>query len=536
MSFLPIVQRELVVAARRRSTFRLRWWTTALAMIVSLIVLLVTGAISVRGGAGASLFGLICWYAAVMSVLSGVFLTADSLSAEKREGTLGLLFLSELKGYDVVLGKFTAQALHAFYCLLALLPAAALSFLLGGITAGQLWRTALALGNILLFSLATGILASAFARDSHRSLGNTLAILLLALGGMPFLAFVGQRLQHSPVWRALASTSPLYPFWHLSDGAYLANPSAFWFALAASGMVAVGFLGIAAWALPGSWLKEPKVCAPARIAAPVRVGSARVMAGRAKTRAERLMRNPVEWLSREQLGTQWLVWLIVIAWGVLVLVALLLGPGVAASPMITAYSVLPFGFLLKLLFAVQATRFFAEGRRSGALAFLLCTPLTSREIVRGHAKALGTEFLWPLVTFLALLFTPASFQVAQGLAAGNLNQSFSAFSGAFLALLFSLRLVMDLFALFWFGTALALTARRPALTPALSVLFVLILPSIFSFCWLDILADIFFISWGVARLQKDLRVLLAQEYQAPQSTFPTRLVAPNAAAPPIIRT
>ncbi len=534
MAFLPIVQRELSVAARRRSTYRLRWWTTALAMIVSLIVLFFTAATSAHRGAGTYLFGLICWYAALLSVLSGVFLTADSLSVEKREGTLGLLFLSELKGYDIVLGKFMALALNAFYCLLALVPAAALSFLLGGITGGQLWRTALALSNILFFSLATGMLVSAYGRDSHRTLGNTLALLLLILGGLPAVTFFGNRVYYSSFWRILGSLSPLYPFWHLGEGDYLAHASAFWTALLGSATVACLFLALAGWTLPRCWLEGSETRAVKPNGLGPRSRDPNQGRRQAEARTELLMRNPVEWLSGAQLGRQWLAWIIVAAWAVLVLVALLFGTGVAASPMITAYSVLPFGFLLKLSFAIQATRFFAEGRRSGALNLLLCTPLTNREIVRGHAKALVSAFLGPVIALLGFLFAPASIQVAQGLAAGNLDQTFAALSGSFLAVLFSARLIMDLLALCWFGMALALTVRQTTLAPAICVLVVLILPSIFSFCWLDILADIFFISWGLARLQRDLRVLLAQSAQAPRPAFAGATVHAGAVAPPII--
>src|SRR5260370_3617695 len=52
-------------------------------------------------------------------LLAGIFLTADCLSEEKREGTLGLLFLADLKSYDVVLGKLIATSTHSVYGLLA---------------------------------------------------------------------------------------------------------------------------------------------------------------------------------------------------------------------------------------------------------------------------------------------------------------------------------------------------------------------------------------------------------------------------------
>ena len=51
------------------------------------------------------LFTVLNAIAFIFCLLAGVFLTADCLSEEKREGTLGLLFLTSLKGYDVVLGK-----------------------------------------------------------------------------------------------------------------------------------------------------------------------------------------------------------------------------------------------------------------------------------------------------------------------------------------------------------------------------------------------------------------------------------------------
>ena len=37
MTFLPIVERELRIAARRRNTYRIRWWTAVLAMLGSLV-------------------------------------------------------------------------------------------------------------------------------------------------------------------------------------------------------------------------------------------------------------------------------------------------------------------------------------------------------------------------------------------------------------------------------------------------------------------------------------------------------------------
>ena len=61
------------------------------------------------------LFAALAGCAFILCLFAGVFLTSDSLSEEKREGTLGLLFLSSLLGSDIVLGKFSALALNAFF-------------------------------------------------------------------------------------------------------------------------------------------------------------------------------------------------------------------------------------------------------------------------------------------------------------------------------------------------------------------------------------------------------------------------------------
>src|ERR1044071_3968289 len=104
MTFLPIVERELRVAARRKSTYRIRSWTVVLAIVGSFFSLMFFLMVRGRAAVGHSLFTYLTCYAFGLCVLAGVFLTADCLSEEKREGTIGLLFLTDPHGYDVVLG------------------------------------------------------------------------------------------------------------------------------------------------------------------------------------------------------------------------------------------------------------------------------------------------------------------------------------------------------------------------------------------------------------------------------------------------
>jgi hypothetical protein len=257
MIFLPIVERELRAAARRRGTYRIRWWTALITMVVSAWFLVV---VAPGGGRGNWLFSFlrdratitsqivaqgfwplarrerraypasgsvrseqrsqrakdqarICevivarsltWFELLLCLLAGVFFTADSLSEEKREGTLGLLFLTDLKGYDVVLGKLAATSVNAFYALLALLPVTALPLLMGGVTGEEFGRRALALVNALFISLATGLCVSIFARDGQRAMGATLGLVAALAGVLPGLAKLGALAHVPPGWLRLA--------------------------------------------------------------------------------------------------------------------------------------------------------------------------------------------------------------------------------------------------------------------------------------------------------------------------------------------
>ena len=142
LSFLPIVERELRVAARRPATYSLRLTAAAAAMGVCLWALWSIPAVTPAAQRGASLFQALSWFAFAYAMLTGPRVTADCLSAEKRDGTLGLLFLTDLQGSEIVFSKLTVTSLRAFYAVLAVFPMMALPFFLGGITPGEFWRMA----------------------------------------------------------------------------------------------------------------------------------------------------------------------------------------------------------------------------------------------------------------------------------------------------------------------------------------------------------------------------------------------------------
>jgi ABC-type transport system involved in multi-copper enzyme maturation permease subunit len=502
MTFLPIVQRELRAASRRRSTHRIRCWTALLAIGASLIASVVATPIPGAASVVNPLFGVQTAYAFGLSLLAGVFLTSDCLSEEKREGTLGLLLLTDLKSHDIVLGKFVATSLNALYCLLALLPVTAVPLLLGGVTLGEFWRMALALVNAMFFSLAAGLCVSAFVSDYARALGSTVALVALTAAGLPALAALGPGFRLSAGYFCFTLASPFYPFAWAGETTYVTQPATFWVTLFASHLLGWFFLGLASVALAQLW-PNGKAWPLGRLFERQARSSRAGPNHRRRRRARPFPFDPVLCLTGEGAILRSMVWVIVGGWAVVVCNGRLW----PSQPIVGYPSAKIFAFLLKTLVAFQACRFFVETRRNGSLELLLCSPLRNADLLKAQWRALRRIFLWPLVVFLLLrvvaVISPLPLApFSRGVpGAGNLMET------GFLGIFFlTISLFADILAVGWFGMWLALTMKRPVLAPALTILFVLVLPS--CLYRLDLVADMLFVSWGTTRLQQDFRWLV----------------------------
>src|SRR5262245_40441390 len=172
MNLLPIVGRELRVESRHRHTYALRVLSAAVLVLSVGILWLGRDA---RLGMGDQYFAMMHQILFWGIWLVVPVMTADCLSREKREGTLGLLFLSSLRADEIVLAKGCVHAVRAATLVLAALPVLVLPFLIGGIG----WAKVLASGLILFSALCCALGAALVASASAR--GLTQAIVLAAL-------------------------------------------------------------------------------------------------------------------------------------------------------------------------------------------------------------------------------------------------------------------------------------------------------------------------------------------------------------------
>lgn len=474
MSFLPIVERELRVASRRRMTFWSRMIAGALS--VGLGVLTMLSYAASPGGNGKALLFLLGGFIFCFSLIAALFTTADCVSRERREGTLGFLFLTNLRGFDVVLGKFVAASLTAVYGVLAALPVLGISLLMGGVTAGEFWRVVVALLNALFFALAIGIWVSCRTTDDQRSLGRTVGALLLLTVVAPLAARFARTLNASDWIAALAWLSPASVLLNADNASYVLAPSSFWSPLLTVHAIAWLALVSASLRLPKKW-REPETAQPRQKTA----RAEKRHAPRAARRRRLLDENPVSWLIRSRPNIRFWAWvcgvaaMTIHAWFFVVMWSEFSssGDGVVAAPMsvmVSTWLALPATFGFRMLFGWQACRFLADARHTGGIDLLLSTPLSGREILGGQWRELRRLFLAPglflvigplLTATLATIASWGELRDALSRSGGLVEFGFAWFMSIGAQFVAVGTFVADLFALGWLGMWMALTVRKP---------------------------------------------------------------------------
>ncbi|MCI0536424.1 MAG: ABC transporter permease subunit, partial [Verrucomicrobiales bacterium] len=195
--------------------------------------------------------------------MAGIRYTADALSEERRGGTLGLLFLTDLRGFDVVLGKLAVTSLDAFFALLAIFPMLGLPVLLGGVTGIEFWRMTLVLLNTLLFSLSIGLFVSTFGQNERGVMLNTLFLLLLGAAGLPTLwKGVTQILDVRFFDLLLLFPSPIYAFKMSASGIFGGGRSDFWPSMLTIFAISVVCVSTASLLLPRRFQERRRSCQP----------------------------------------------------------------------------------------------------------------------------------------------------------------------------------------------------------------------------------------------------------------------------------
>ncbi len=414
MTGLPIFARELRVTARSKSTFWLR--TTAVVLMLAAAAVFAFNQ-DFAPGKGAALLTYLhaCLFVGIWIFVPAM--TADCLSRERREGTLSLLFLTNLRPFDIVLAKATVHALRAFTFWLATLPALTLPFLIGG--AG--WRHAVlsVLFNfmVLCLALGAGVLASSRCQAWARAMAS--AICLAVVFGFAFflvnLGVAASALNAAVPGRATGQWRVIFEPGAIAEGILLATGGldsigtlnripgmqlAWLEAEVGMAFVAVCFLWLCLWLAARNvakyWRDEP----PSRLTEwLVRRFCTPVVGVNLLRRWMRhtLEQNPIGWLEQRTWSGRTMMW----GWlAVVTSIYIAMFSGIRFS-LITYEALQSFiAWSLALSITFTAAGSFRRERETGVLELLLVSPASTWQILSGRVRGLWGQF----VPALALLF------------------------------------------------------------------------------------------------------------------------------------
>ncbi|HEX5223027.1 MAG TPA: hypothetical protein VFZ59_25945 [Verrucomicrobiae bacterium] len=434
---LPIVDRELRVRARQPATFWVRFGTALIGLCICALQVQSWGSDSSE--LGAAVFSSLVT-TAFLGCTVAFLLTTDLIASERRENTLGLLFLTRVKSFDVLVGKTVSGGLSALLALAGFLPVLMLPVLLGGVAPGDAFRKGVVLLVFLMAAMIAGIWASSGTSDWLKSIGLAALVVLLVFVPVAALAMVA-----ATEYRATGI--PIY-----------------WFLLGLLMLVAAWQFAFAKRNLHRAVTESGEV----RVATPIWKAVVR----RRAPLADHV--NPIEWCVRHERGVRVAFW---VASGLSMFVKSI---GLLFESMRTGSSFylpspvmwvlwlmsLGCGFASTALQAWAASRFIQAARRTGELEVILTTPLGAGDFITGHWRALRGRIRLPVTVSLL----PVILHAAIYLGLGVLDRREGIDWPVFLHDLWTIAITwVEVVAICWVGMWFGLRATRPASAVAMTV-------------------------------------------------------------------
>ncbi len=231
----PLVGRELLAYARQPWTY----WLRSLATLGAVLVLAVMGATGHnRTGStdGLALFQGSVAVLFMIASLNGLRSACNCVGAERRQGTLTLLFLANLKLNTILTSKLVTNSMRSAFALLGTLPVMGLCVLLGGVSGLVFLKGALAILATVWLSMMIGLYQSCRNQSEHEAFSHGVRQLLF--------------------WNLVPMVSPV-GLVLVAFGSRLGLFSHYWVNLVILTLVGFSFLLRARATLAGNWREAP---------------------------------------------------------------------------------------------------------------------------------------------------------------------------------------------------------------------------------------------------------------------------------------
>jgi ABC-type transport system involved in multi-copper enzyme maturation permease subunit len=406
-------------------------------------------------------FRLLAQVQLALLVFFAALSAAGSVTQEKDRRTFVLLLLTDLRNYEIVLGKLLGSLLQIGLLLAGMVPVLALLLLLGGVSPGQLGQVVLILAATALATGSLGLVIALWRDKTFQSLALTVLCLVLyfcLVRGLALLPGLSHWLggsqggiDEATVARWQTWLDPFEALQTVVEPPDPANLPAVPPAYAFAGMMALVTVLLNAWGILRLRVWNPSGEPIQQREAPEDLEEKdRALAHAAPGPVRRVWGNPILW---REIATR--------AYGrrpVLVKLAYFLVLGLITYYVLTplwtgqrqdwaaAWGLGLVGVLSLLLVSAQAVTAITSERDMGALDLLLVTDLTPREFIFGKLGGIlynTKEYLLPPILLgivyagHGMLATPPRKHFAELLVERNIEAAICVTGGTILLLAFT---------------------------------------------------------------------------------------------------
>ncbi|WP_439626723.1 ABC transporter permease subunit [Gemmata sp.] len=466
----PIFMREVVTVPRRAGHHAGRAAVVGLLAILGVTTWQATvgfardATLGETAAFGLLLFQIVAFVQLLLTLFFAAMSAAGAVSQEKDRRTFILLLLTDMRDYEIVLGKLLGSLLPILTQILVTAPVLSLLLFLGGIDPEQVLQTVLVLAASAVAAGSLGGLVALWRERTFQALALAVLFLVLYVCVVQALGAVGPALDPDADWFQVQAW--LDPF--VTMQSVLAPPAEGWGALApAYGfvLVMVGWCavlnGIGIWKLRKWNPSGEPIMQREGADATLDTDESIEVEKRAKAHAapgalREVWANPVLWREVRTLAYGRRPLLVKLAYGTVLAMILYFAvtelnrPGGRPS-FAAAYGMVPVVVLSLLLVAAQAATSITSERDTGALDVLLVTDISPREFVFG--KIWGVVYnckeylIPPLILALFYAVRGALARTGPGAGAGEVAEAnfgpLVAVCGA-VAVLFAFAIVLGL--------------------------------------------------------------------------------------------
>ena len=407
----PIFMRELVTVPRRSGHYVAR-----VAVLGLLGILGVTAWQATIGFAreptlgeaarfGVLLFQIVVYVQLLLLIFFAALSAASAVSQEKDRRTFILLLITDMRDYELVLGKLLGSLLPITVLLSISVPVLSMLVLLGGIAPTQVVQAVVVMFTTAFAAGSLGGVVALWRERTFQALALSVLFVALYLSLTQAVAAVGPGLTPRIAWdRVHIAIDPFVAMRSVLDppaGGWQGFAPPYWYAVVMLGLCGLlnlfGIWKLRAWNPSGEPImqREGPQADPEADMSPDELKAFRAKAHAAPGVLRAVGANPILWretqtfaYGRRPLLIK-LAYALVLALVVYFAVTELYQPG-GRPAFAAAYGLVPIAVLSLLLVSAQAVTAITSERDIGALDLLLVTDVSPREFVFG--KMLGVLY------------------------------------------------------------------------------------------------------------------------------------------------